>query len=68
MFKAIYTIIHNRGTTTATTQHRSPKRAVEMARREAWSAYEKTDSTNWADCWLNLTSSYGKEVYSDFVS
>ena len=68
MFKAIYTVIHNRGCTTAKVQHRSPRKAVEMARKQAWDAYEKTDSTNWADCWLSLVNPYGTVVMSDFTA
>lgn len=67
MFKIRYQLIHNRGCETVTTQSRSVKRAMRMARQQAWEQYQRSDATNWADVWLTITNPYGKVVYADFA-
>jgi hypothetical protein len=67
MFKIRYQLIHNRGCETVTIQNRSVKRAMRMARNQAWEQYAQSGATNWADVWLTITNPYGKVVYADFA-
>ena len=67
MFKVHFSLIHNAGCEVVTTQNRSAKKAMQMARRKAWDQYEKSGATNWADVWLTITNPYGKVVHHDWA-
>ena len=67
MFEINFQLIHNRGCESVTVQNRSVKRAMKMARQQAWLQYYKSGATNWADVWLVITNPYGKVVYADFA-
>lgn len=67
MFKINFQLIHNRGCESVTIQNRSVKRAMRMARAQAWEQYAQSGATNWADVWLTITNPYGKVVYADFA-
>ena len=49
-----FTIIHNRGTTTATALSRSVRRAFNKASEKAWDNYETSGATNYADEWVTI--------------
>ena len=66
MFKIHLSLIHNRGCETVTIQNRSAKRAMELARTQAWKQYYESGATNWADAWLTITNPYGKVVHHDW--
>lgn len=67
MFKIQMSLIHNRGCEAVTIQNRSVKRAISLARTQAWKQYDKSGATNWADIWLCITNPYGKVIYQDFA-
>ncbi len=68
MFTVHYTVIHTSGTSIAVACHRSPKKAFEAARLQAWADFEKSDALGWANDWAHITNPYGEVIHNDFCS
>jgi hypothetical protein len=49
-----FTIIHNAGVTAATGMSRSVRKAFAKAAEKAWTNYETSGATNWADEWVTI--------------
>ena len=66
LFKVSFCVIGNIESATAVTFSTSIKKALKKASSEAWDAFTRTPSTNYADCWVNIYNSRGKMIWSGF--
>jgi hypothetical protein len=65
-YKVSFTVIGNVESAEAVTFSTSIKKALAKASSQAWDAFTKTRSTNYADCWVNIYNPRGKMIWSGF--
>lgn len=63
-----FTIIHNAGATVATGMSRSVRKAFAKASAKAWTDYETSGATNWADEWVTIYRPNGTVAASDWAT
>jgi hypothetical protein len=65
-YKVSFTVIGNVESAKAVTFSPSIKKALKQAESQAWDAFARTRSTNYADCWVNIYNPKGQMIWSGF--
>lgn len=65
-YKVSFTVIGNVESAEAVTFSTSIRKALKQASTQAWDAFTRTRSTNYADCWVSIYNPRGKQIWSGF--